>query len=468
MPLNRITGNNFGGSPVGISPQGRPYRTPQQALDRIQGISRRLQEVLANPQPSPTFSGGLQEFGSTGSRGWGEYPEFAQAANTRQSPLQPAPPEIDLSPAARNQRTSLGVGRMMPGGEQMQDRFMGGSPLAGQANYLAQGQAMEAAGLGVMIPGPYGQIGQFIPKRQGVMEDVEASMPGRRDMGGRGQGFTRRDKEGRLGYTSRAQALRDAGNTEAAILLEDELAERVEKVKEGRRAMGLPVGPAERRAERDQKKMDRMLKVQGRRLQQMGVSPLSPQAALIAPEAFERAREAMQGGAGGGASPLVSATGEPVTPVRPNEVKSPVTIDRAKVAAQALLQRPVFKAAGVEAGDTPETAPTLQDVVPKITAWAAKNPDAMDDASLKDLHEFATQAAYAASGDSDPFSPGRFAEGFAGHEQRTRSLDLWRQLSTMKDPKPEQLRDWWRGYYASVVSPPPVENEANLYGPSLF
>lgn len=467
MPLPRITGNNFGGSPVGISPQGRPYRTPQQAFERIQGISRRLQEVLANPQPSPTFSGGLQEFGSTGSRGWEQYPEFAQAANSRQSPLQPAPPEIDLSPAARNQRTSLGQGRMMPGGEQMQDRFMGGSPLAAQAGYLAQGQGLAAAGLGTMIPGPYGQIGQFIPKRQGVMEEAEAAMPGRLASGEPGQGFTRQN-EGGLAYTSRAQAFRDAGNPEVAQRLDDALAARVERVKEGRRAMGLPVGPAERRAERDQKKMDRMMKVQGRRLQQMGISPLSPQAALLAPEAFNRAKEAMQGGAGG-ASPLVSATGEPVQLVKPDEVKSPVTLDRAKQGAHALLsQSPIFRAAGIDPGETPNEMPALQDVVPKINDWATRNPSSMDDQSLNALHSLAAQAAYAATKDNDPFSPGRFAEGFAGHERRTRSLDLWRQLSAMKDPRPEQLRAWWQGYQESVINPPPVENEANLYGPSLF
>lgn len=539
MPLNRITGNAFSGSPL-----RRGYTPPQQAFERIQGISRRLQEVLANPgtnRPqlglSPVGNGELFDQSKTTAE-WregmavpqrvpmsqqsqpyqtpfnplgitpqivpeqytpnmaGPYPagsmedsilqtqmigqrgrqsvidqgqrradqqrvldqdtrrEFSPSnvweMNSRNPPLQPAPPEIDLSPAARNQRTSLNRGRMMPGGEQMQDRFMGG-PLAAQADYLGQGQAMAAAGLGTMIPGPYGQIGQFIPKRQGVMEEAEAAMPGRLASGEPGQGFTRRN-EGGLAYTSRAQAFRDAGNPEVAQRLDDALAARVAKVQEGRRAMGLPVGPAARRAERDQKKMDRMLKVQGRQLQRMGISPLSPQAALLAPEAFNRAKEAMQGGAGGGASALKAADGTPVPLVAQGAAKTPTSLGNAQTAYRALLeQTPLFKAAGVELGQEGGSPPALNQVVPKVNSWLKESKGAMSERDLEGLHQLAIQAAHNATKSSDPFKGGWSPMFASGSEETRLALEKMKELSEipLKDKQKRQV--WWNSYSQNIL-----------------
>lgn len=370
--------------------------------------------------------------------------------NVYRDPGEISPLSSGYMAGIRNQQTNSDF-RMMPGGEQMQDRFMGGSPLAAQANYLAQGQALTAAGLGTMIPGPYGQIGQFVEKRPGVMEAAEAAMPGRLaiETDQPASGFTRRN-EGGLAYTSRAQALRDAGQERAAQDLEARQAERVARVKRDREAAGLPVGPAARRAERDQKKMDRMVKIQGRQLQRMGVSPLSPQAALFAPEAFKRAKTAMQGGdGGGGASPLISAAGQPVTPVEQNAARTPVSIDQAKNAYDAILRNtPLFAAAGVELGTEYTSAPPLNQVVPKVNDWLKQSGGTLSEQDLEGLHTLAIQATHSANTNEDPFA------GSVWNSSRTQeSLNLMKQLAKIPKNDTKARQQWWGEYSQKLFEP---------------
>ncbi len=409
---------------------------------------------------------------------WSEYANQAPLMNQYQSPqfaqtnqglgpggVAPMTPEEQAYMARRNAYTD------QPGTSQMYDRFGAGSPLSGSTP--AAMIAAEQAGRGVILHGGYGDPWEFATQRQSQEETMRQAEAQQRAGLLNSEGmlnrtyegpYTRRDRDGDIAYTSREQALRDAGQDSTADAVASARQAKFDAFNQRRKALGLRTRDdiQGRIADRDAARTERLQRGQAQNLSRRGVSPLSAEGQSLAPELYGSLRTQRSGAPAGQGSPLTAVDGTKVTPVPPGSPANPITQGQARTAAHAMLsQRPIFRSIGIQAGASPEEMPSPSQVVRGLNAAVLQSGAEMSDADLKDLYEYASQVAASSPAGEQAFSPeGWFNQPDAPEQQ-------WNDLATLSPQDAVGRRAWWDQYrqrHLSVRQKPPRGDAATFYG----
>lgn len=338
-----------------------------------------------------------------------------------------------------------------------------GAEMLGRADYFAGAGAAnqdmlqrQVAGEGVMMQvGGYGSPLTFAPQRQSAedtmaqaQQNMEAARVGQSfDPNYRGP-FTRSGprrlgspfKEGEVAYTSREQALRDNGLTDKspeikAIL--DDREERKARVAENRRALGLPVGPVERRAARDAERQQNLIRGQRINSTRMGISPTSSVAAGLFPELHQSAQAARGRGRalarGGDASPLSAAP----------DLSSPRGQQEATVQSQAVRESgAVLPSLGLE--PTAQYADIRDSIAQRVKE---QGPQSLDDSALAELQVMMAEFGVPKPGEDSPFADhvGMFGED----KEAGRINELWSSLGKA-GRTPKDRENWLKSYLSTM------------------
>lgn len=342
--------------------------------------------------------------------------------------------------AQQNRATDFRNGAGGAIGAGMANRFGAGSPLMPQP--LAPGEReMQVGGYGSpMTRYQTRNPGDVL----GEMRDKAVS------------GFDDRNYKG--GYvlmngalTNRQTFLREqagfayiAGDSETAARFEAE-ANQLDEANKGRRA-NMEAQQAEYRARRggegDTARRRRLYreKVEQRKLNKAGVSPLSPEASITAPTLSKRARDAMSG--------KVDSTSPLTNPFNADAPRTPENISTREAyktsifeggtdaAGNATPPHPLF-----EQMNLPPEARTLKGVHDRLNEMVGSEGVELSDSDLQELHRFATSA--------------RIEEGDNVYDELTSPLSrfsendtkLWKDLIALGEkPTPVQLREWAAKY----------------------
>jgi hypothetical protein len=310
-----------------------------------------------------------------------------------------------------------------PGTSQMYDRF-GGGPLTGASmqgiapsafNNDYDGQVrMQVGGYGSPLSGPLGES-----------RDPEFS-----DKAVAGRQAERRMRiladQGEDGSSPRLRAARqeiDARRQSMGLRRSDDLQGRI--------------------ADRDASRTERLQRSQAQNLSRRGISPLSAEGQSLAPGLYGSLRAQRSGALSAGTgSPLTTMDGTPVKPVEQGSPVSPTVSTGARVAAHAMLmQRPLFKALGINAGESPEDMPDTASLVTQFDSALDSSGMSLNDQELQQLHEFAVQAAHTSE---DAFAPGWNPR--TSSVNTNRSLGLWRELSQIPLEDGTARSQWWQKY----------------------
>lgn len=347
-----------------------------------------------------------------------------------------------------------------------------GAEMLGRADYFtgagAANQDMlqrQAAGEGVVMQvGGYGSPLTFAPQRQSA-EDTMAQAQQNMEAARRGQSFdpnyqgqfTRSGprrlgspfREGDVAYTSKEQALRDNGLTDKspeikAIL--DDRAERKARVVENRRALGLPVGPVERRAARDAERQQNLIRGQRINSTRMGVSPTSSVAAGLFPEMYQAAQAARGRG-------RALARGQEVSPL-----SAAPDLETPRGQQEALAQGQTVRAEGAVLPSL-GLEPTAQysDIRDSIAQRIAEQgPQSLDDAALAELQVMMAEFAVPKPGESSPFED-HLGIGSSSNKQFTGMVnEVWRELGRM-GRTPKHRAEWMKTYLRTLQEGPRIQ-----------
>jgi hypothetical protein len=322
----------------------------------------------------------------------------------------------------------------------------------GAFNAMGQGNAdmmaLEQAGMGVMLQ-PEGYGPQMFANRyksdEQVMQEAQQNMQSAQvgnsfDPNYQGQ-FTRSGprrlgspfRDGEIAYTSRAQALRDMGNTTEAAGIEAEQRARVEAVKERRREMDLPVGPAERRAARDQERQERLIRGQRQLAMRRGINQGSSAAAGYFPELY-KATQAAKGE--GRALSRGLGMGSPLTAAP--DLKSPAGKQTAIERGQATRETsPLFPTLGL---DPQARFSEFRDSFARMVR--NEGPQSFDDGSLADAQEIIAGMSVTPPGEESQFEDHR---SIFGNDPLLANLNShWKSLGGL--PRTQKARsEWYRG-----------------------
>lgn len=334
-----------------------------------------------------------------------------------------------------------------PGSSQMMDRFGPQSPLTSGAALNAAMFGAQQAGRGVVMqPGGYGSPLEFAPQGQSQADTLQQAEMQQRSGLLDSEGmlnrtyegpYTRRDRNGDIAYTSREQALRDAGQDSTADQVAAARQAKFDAFRDRRKALGLRTRDdiAGRRADREAERSETMQNRQAQMLSRRGISPLSPEGQSLAPDLYTSIQNRRRGGAVGAGSPLTAPDGTPVEPVSPTAPRSAGTMQQAGKAYQAIANSsPLFKAAGVEY-DAQGGGSDPRDAAVQVGDWLFDNNGAASPEDLVALHTYAQQSA--ASSSEDPYAIGWLtSRGSSIH------LDAWKKLAGMKKPTPDDLQKW--------------------------
>lgn len=402
---------------------------------------------------------------------WGEYAEAAPSMNFRNPNADPyggISPMTDQEMQVERGREGMLAGQGGATGAALANTFRPGSPLAMQAEQNLGMMQREAAGEGVMLQtGGYGSPLTFAERQMSeqdalnqATQRMQEGMVGSQNFAEDYQGpYTRSPQSRRLGspfkpgetaYTSREQALRDMGNTVEADKIAEERQARMAAVAKRRADLGLPVGPAERRAARDAERQENLIRGQRQNAIRRGIDPGSSRAAGLFPELYQSTqqtkRQAVQGGsplsAGLGAGAVMTLDGQQVPLVPQDAPNSPGNSQQAAFAASTILgSRPLFAAAGVMPGED-GTPPDPQTFVSSINQYFNDNRGAEPDAEdLLAMHQLAIQFDKANVSGRNTFQP-RFMGGYEDNQ----SMAMWGELASIPLSDPNKRAAWWAKY----------------------
>ena len=412
-------------SPRTTSPQEREISQIRAMTNRIEGITRAGQQAMAESQNR--YASPLANFGPSQGQ------EYANDTANRLG-YQPG---VGMNPAAAARDNALARFRMMPGGQQMMDRF-GGGPIGQDGQTAASGQPyMQVGGYGSPLT-------RLEPPTRDPSRAYEDLGPTRAFGGGRSAD---------LAYTSRRQQIIDRSvlgeDDPEAVQIKQEIDRRKKEVAARRRDLGLPVGAAERRAAREADRLDTLARRQARQLQGMGVSPLSATGQSLAPELYDRMqqqRQSLRSPLTNSGAITISTPDGKTTSVPPAKVGesnfTPNRLQEITAGTSGLVSgSPLLKQAGVtvsENGSPPSPAEISGSLFSYLSSNPGVNPTPED---LKSLHQMAIQFSVAGKvTGQDPFVSGPFTNNLA--------LVQFRQLSQIPIDNEQQRMDWFKTFRA--------------------
>lgn len=452
--------------------------------DPAAGLSNLLQNVRDTRQAWDTSrmtnrANAQQSFNDR----WQQYAQEAPLMNQRSSPLDVYGGVPNMSPERQafmqdTRQFRYGQGGAIGAG--MLSRFGMNSPLTGPgttADIASSGPYMQVGGYGSPLtplspprdPQAYMQAGANYQQQNLLIPPGNTALGGgmkeNPDYGGP---YLRRDSSGQLAYTSRAQALRDAGLTEQADALEAKQRGRTAALMERRKELGLPYDRATRREAREEKQSREMQLRQARSLARQNVSPLSSTGQSLAPELYQSMKAQRAGSPlsqTGGAANTISLAGPDgqtatLSLVDANEQITPLSREQARQASTAIISTsPLLQQAGLSIGSD-GSLPSGGDLNGAVSSYLVSNPGTtLSDQDLLSVHQLAVQmgAQAKAVGLEEEFMPTSFAE--------QRYSGLWKELSTIPLQNSKARSDWWNKYSSAVskyrkdmATPSPTES----------
>lgn len=460
--IGRVGTSGYRGFSPLLSPAARASQGMQSRIAGIEGLIGQISEGRQNLQDAYARQQEMRQ--GQFNTDWQQYAQQALLAGMYQSPqfgqaaqgMGPGgvPP---LSAEEGQYWRGRNAYQGQPGSSQMMDRFGPQSPLTSGAALNAAMFGAQQAGRGVVMqPGGYGSPLEFAPQRQSQADTLQQAEMQQRAGLLDSEGmlnrtyegpYTRRDRNGDIAYTSREQALRDAGQDSTADGVAAARQAKFDAFQERRKALGLRTRDdiAGRRADRDAERSETMQSRQAQMLSRRGISPLSPEGQSLAPDLYTSIQNRRRGGgASGPGSPLTltqpDGTATPVTPVPQEQTsRTPQVQGQAGMAIKALQQRPIFAHLGLADA---ESGPTGYDVAEAVDTKIVRQGLDLSPEELADLHQWAVQASKTVTKDFDPFNtPSIWNAGT--HE---RNQKRWGDLARIPLQDKQAVAKWWDEY----------------------